>query len=77
MPIDTPWFFEQMKAKGYTLQRLAPLIPNQRGKPMDHAMLSRMLNGEREMGVKEAARLAELLEVSIDELVRRAIGSSN
>lgn len=61
-PIDSEWFFNQLKEKGYSLRRFAEAIG------MDASAASRLLNGQRSMSAEEQDRIAAFLGVSIAEI---------
>lgn len=61
-PIDTKWFFAQLKAKGLSLRRLAADLG------MDASAVSRMFNGQRNMTAEEQDRIAGRLGVSLSDI---------
>ena len=61
-PIDSEWFFNRLKEKGYSLRRFAEVIG------MDASAASRLLNGQRSMSADEQDRIAAFFGVSIAEI---------
>jgi transcriptional regulator with XRE-family HTH domain len=61
-PIDSEWFFAQLKAKGTSLRRFATDLG------MDASAVSRMFNGQRNMSAEEQDRVAALLSVSLADI---------
>lgn len=74
--IDTAWFLIQIDESGLSIRELAGRMVNRQGKPMDRGNLWRLLHGTstREMTVSEAVQFSEILEISLDEIARRALG---
>ena len=64
--IDKPWFEDRIRAKQTSQRQLARLMG------MDASAMSLMLNGKRRMSAKEAADVAGLLGVPVDEVLRHA-----
>jgi transcriptional regulator with XRE-family HTH domain len=58
-PIDSAWFFEQLKQRAKSLRGLARYMD------MDPAAVSRMLNGQRNMSAAEQDRVAEFLDIGL------------
>lgn len=72
-PVDTVWFEKKIKESPYgSFRKLASHMRNSLGSRMDHAMVSRMLRGEREIQLHEARQLADLLGVPMSEIIRRS-----
>lgn len=70
--VDTDWFMERIRESRWGSQmQLAPEITDRRGNPLDQPELSRMLRGQREMQMSEAAQLSKLLGVPLAEIFRR------
>ena len=61
-PIDSEWFYNQLKEKGYSLRRFADALG------MDASAVSRMLNGQRNMSAEEQDRVAALLGRSLAQI---------
>lgn len=71
--IDTAWFHEQIRQSKYpSLRKLAAKIKNRAGRPLDVSSLSLMLRGEREFFYPEAVQIADVLHLSLDEVLARA-----
>lgn len=64
MQIETEWFHEQIRGRGHTLTSLA----KQLGMPT--SAMSRMLAGERNMLVEDAAALSVALMLPIVDIIR-------
>lgn len=84
--IDTEWFLEKIRAHPFnagekwgrsfgTARQLAALMTNQVGEQMDIASLTRMLKGERNMSLSEAVQISTILEVPLEEIAERALGT--
>lgn len=70
--IDTGWFHERIAESEYgSLRALAPHILGRRG-PLDIHALSRMLSGDRAMQLSEARQLADLLGVSLRDVLEHS-----
>lgn len=72
-PIDTAWFVNRLKARGLSINGTAPSLTGHRG-PMTYSNFYRLLHGEYAMTLIVAAELAEILEVDLDEISKRALG---
>jgi len=66
--MDTAWFLSQLDRAGLSQADLA------RHLRLAPSAVSRMLKGERQMKLLEAAQTASFLGVSQDEVLRRASG---
>lgn len=64
--IDKVWFEDRIRARKTSQRQLAKLMG------MDASAMSLMLNGKRRMSAKEAADVAGLLGVPVDEVLRHA-----
>lgn len=64
--IDKLWFEDRIRARRTSQRQLAKLMG------MDASAMSLMLNGKRRMSAKEAADVAGLLGVPVDEVLRHA-----
>ncbi|QMP18231.1 cI-like putative transcriptional regulator [Ralstonia phage RpY1] len=64
--IDKVWFEDRIRARKTSQRQLAKLMG------MDASAMSLMLNGKRRMRAKEAADVAGLLGVPVDEVLRHA-----
>ncbi len=72
MSIDTRWFKEKIKASRYrTLRGVARRMQGRNG-PMEMSSLFHMLKGTRQMKLVEARQLADLLEIPLIDVIRRA-----
>jgi hypothetical protein len=72
--MDTQFFLDAIARSRFGSQReLARHMKSHRGSPMGPPALTRLLYGERLMTVDEAAQLADLLELDLAEVVRRAL----
>ena len=60
--IDTAWFFDKLREKGYSLRRFSGDLG------MDPSAVSRMLNGQRNMSADEQDRVARLLGLPLSEV---------
>lgn len=72
-PIDTAWFLARMESQGLSMHTLAPRVKGQSG-PLTYSNFYRLIHGERAMSLSEAEQLADLLDVSLEEIARRALG---
>ncbi len=72
-PIDTAWFLARMEALGLSMHTVAPRVKGLSG-PLTYSNFYRLIHGERAMSLSEGAQLAELLEVELTEIARRALG---
>lgn len=72
---DKWWFKKKIDESVWGSARQLAMVIKGRGRNgrMDHASLSRMLSGDREMLLSEAVELSELLGVPLDEIVRHAL----
>ncbi len=61
-PIDSDWFTERLKQKGYSLRRFSGALG------MDPSAVSRMFNGKRNMSAEEQDRVAALLGLTLLEI---------
>ncbi len=64
--MDAKWFKERMQARDLNQTRLGELIG------LDRSQFSKVLGGTRELSPQEAADLARVLAVPLDEVLRRA-----
>lgn len=64
--VDTDWFKERLTAQEMSMRGLARNIG------LDVAAVSLMLNGKRKMSVQEAGAIASQLNVSVEEVLKRA-----
>lgn len=64
--VDTKWFKRKIEEKGYSQRKLAEMMG------MEPSALNLTLHGKRGMLVEEAGMLALMLNVEIDEIMRRA-----
>lgn len=72
MEIDTAWFIRRIEGLDLSLRKIAPLIRGRSGKSLDVAAVSLMLRGLREISLSEARQLANILEVPMSEVIKRA-----
>lgn len=70
--IDTEWFHAQITRQFGSLRRFAPLMRTRGGKPLLQSGLTRLLRGEHEMLVSQAAELSRLLQVPIVVIIEKA-----
>jgi hypothetical protein len=71
--IETGWFHELIRMSPYgSIRGLAPRLRNRQGKPMDPGTLSLMLRGKRAMQLEDARQIADVLGVSLGEVLRHA-----
>ncbi|MDX3925052.1 MAG: helix-turn-helix transcriptional regulator [Shinella sp.] len=61
-PIDSDWFFQQLRRKNKSVRGLGRFMN------IDAGAASRMLNGQRNMSAKEQDQVAQFLEVSIEDV---------
>jgi transcriptional regulator with XRE-family HTH domain len=64
--VDTRWFHNKLQDKQMSQRGLAKLLD------LDPAAVSLMLKGRRKMSAAEAAEIANLLGVSVDEVLTRS-----
>jgi transcriptional regulator with XRE-family HTH domain len=64
--VNTRWFQDKVRDAQMSQNRLAQLLG------IDKSALSLMFNGKREMKMDEAARLAEVLSLPLDEVMAHA-----
>jgi transcriptional regulator with XRE-family HTH domain len=64
-PVDKSWFQGKLRDMGLSQRRLAAQMQ------LNHAALSLMFQGQRNVSVDEAAELARLLGVSVNEICNR------
>lgn len=69
---DFDYFDNLIIEKFGSHRKFAPHIISRVGKPLDHAQLSRLLRGERDMTIREAKQLADLLDVPILDVLFHA-----
>jgi len=71
---DQKWFSDKIRDRNLTQRALAKLLE------MDPSSLSLLLHGKRRMRVEQAAEIARLLNVPVEDVMRRAgadvVGSS-
>lgn len=73
MGFDTKWFERLIERSKYGSQRqLAKAMVNRHGRPMDPSSLHNLLHGTKCMQLDEARQLADLLGVTIMEVIRHA-----
>jgi hypothetical protein len=73
MKIDKEWFNELIRKSPFKSQRqLAKNLKGKNNKPIDPGALSLMLNGRRSMQLHEAKQLAELLNVSLTDVLKHS-----
>lgn len=73
MRVDTQWFNDMISRTAYGSQRrIARKIRGRHGRPLDPAALSLMLRGKRAMQISEARQFADILNVPLIEVLRRA-----
>jgi plasmid maintenance system antidote protein VapI len=72
MGIDTDWFKRKIEESDESVRSLAAQLKNHLGKPMDHASLSRIINGKQAMTVGDAVQLAHAFGCDVKEVIRRA-----
>jgi transcriptional regulator with XRE-family HTH domain len=63
--VDKDWYLEQLRRRELTQATVAKLMG------VDPATLSYAVNGTRELKVKEASALAQILDVPVTEIMRR------
>lgn len=66
MAMNTKWFQDRVRDAQMSQNRLATLLG------VDKSALSLMFNGKREMKMDEAARIAEVLSLPLDEVMAHA-----
>lgn len=66
LKVDTRWFQNAIRNADLSQNRLAAVLG------IDKGALSLMLNGKRKMTLDEAARLAEILNLPVDEVLAHA-----
>lgn len=64
--IDTEWFKERIAKRGLTQASFGRLLQ------LDRPKVTRILNGERDIHINEIVTIADILGVSVEEVVRRA-----
>lgn len=64
--VDTAWFHGRLHDRKISQRRLAQMLE------LDPAAVSLMLRGRRKMSAAEAAEIARMLGVSVDEVLARA-----
>jgi transcriptional regulator with XRE-family HTH domain len=66
MPVDTRWFQDRVRDADLSQSRLARLLD------IDKSALSHMFNNKRKMATEEAARIAEVLNLPLDDVLEHA-----
>jgi transcriptional regulator with XRE-family HTH domain len=66
--IDTEWFHRQLHERSESVRGLARFMG------IDASAVSRMLKGERKMSADEQDRLADFLDLSIEDVAKRRRG---
>lgn len=72
-PIDTAWFLARIEEKDLSIHAIAPKMSG-RNSTLNYASLHLMLHGQRAMSLAEAVQLAEILELPLEDVARRALG---
>lgn len=73
MAIDTDWFFQKIEESEHcTALVLAKKMTNRQGNKMDHTILSKLLNGQRKMSVDDAVQIANLLDLDVKDVIKKA-----
>lgn len=71
--IDTAWFQARIRASRFRSMRgIAPHLRNIRGLPMSIDGLVQRLHGRRQLRIGEARQFADLLEIPLADVLRRA-----
>ncbi len=63
---DAEWFKDRYKALGYSQRAFARFLG------MDESIFNKMINGKRDMSSEEAANLAEVFGVGVEEVLQKA-----
>lgn len=71
MKIQSEWFEKQIVSRYGSQRKFCKLLDGRKGEQMDPSALTRTLNGERELSLREATQMARLLGVTVDELAMR------
>lgn len=75
MSVDKERFTELMRAAGFRSQReLAKHMSGRDGGPMDHASLSRILSGDRDILFSEAIEISERFSAPLQEIAEIFFG---
>lgn len=73
MRVNTAWFTDRIRQSPYGSQRrLAPKIRGRNGQPLEPSALSLMFRGKRSMQLHEARQIADLLDVSLVDVLHHA-----
>lgn len=70
--IDTQWFRERIRSSRYRSLRSLAKVMSGRNKDLNISSLSLMLRGKRLMLARTVADLANLLDIPVAEILRRA-----